>query len=124
MPANFRTIPPQPGRLVVRVVALLSAVLLTTPGLFAQDQNEKDKGQPAASKTATLGEDERAELLRLIRTLQERVDKLEAAQATTSNTVKTTTLPDRASDESSIDPAKAPNVLPTDPPAGNKSQDK
>lgn len=48
----------------------------------------------AQTQTTPLTSDERAELLKLIRSLQERVEKLEAAQAATSPTpATTTTLP-------------------------------
>ena len=66
---------------------LLGAVFDFNPKCFAQAENIP----PVASKPLTdkpLTSDERAELLKLIRSLQERVEKLEAAQASASQSTQ------------------------------------
>ena len=66
----------------LRIALLLKIILLLNLVCFAQTENPSAPSSPSGDKTLT--SNERAELLKLIRTLQERVDKLEAAQATGS----------------------------------------
>lgn len=72
-----------PDRLMLRAVLLVAGLLSLSVAGYAQDPNEKKK--PATSKPVNdqnpITSDERAELWKLIRSLQERVEKLEAAKA-------------------------------------------
>src|SRR6185437_13938723 len=68
---------------------LIGSLLLLNVNCLAQTEKTtlapvKPAVEPADNKPLT--SDERAELLKLIRSLQERVDKLEAAQAATEKT--------------------------------------
>ncbi len=78
----------QPSKALNQAAVLLCFLLLSGTVAFAQTpatKNESPNGPPSDTRKspevkAPLTEDERAELLQLIRKLQERVDKLEAAQ--------------------------------------------
>src|SRR5215217_909366 len=84
-----------------------------TPG--PSSSTTPEKGTSGSVEKASLNDVERAELLKLIKSLQERVDKLEAAQAATANTspasvpVATSTPVDTPSPEAapSLEPAEA-----------------
>ena len=65
--------------LLLRVALLLKFILLLNLVCFAQTESNPAAQKPPAGKPLTSGEHE--ELLKLIRSLQERLDKLEAAQA-------------------------------------------
>src|SRR6476620_5613669 len=77
-----RTAPWRSG--IAMHAALLTGILLSANGCFAQKPNEKDPASRPATDQKPLSNDERAELLKLIRSLQERVERLEAARATPS----------------------------------------
>jgi hypothetical protein len=66
--------------------ALLLNLILLNVVCFAQTPTSDDSAAPSSQKTSDkpLTVDERAELLKLIKSLQERVEKLEAAQAAPS----------------------------------------
>ncbi|HEX7334422.1 MAG TPA: hypothetical protein VF290_23175, partial [Pyrinomonadaceae bacterium] len=64
--------------IALRAALLVKIILLVNLVCFAQ----ADKAPASPSGDKPLTADERAELLKLIRSLQERVDKLEAAQTT------------------------------------------
>ncbi len=78
----------------MRTVLLVGCGIVLKLVAFAQVQGPQDRGRaepvpaPTASSTPAkepVTEDERLELLRLIKSLQERLDKLEAAQAAASH---------------------------------------
>ena len=80
---------------MLRSVLLVQIALALNVICFAQTENV----QPASTKTTggkPLTSDEREELLKLIRSLQERVEKLEAAQAPAANGIGQSTTADGA----------------------------
>src|ERR1700752_5140275 len=88
---------------ILRVAFLLQLLFALNLICFAQ----ADPALPPSSKSPTdkpLSADERAELLKLIRSLQERVEKLEAAQASTD---KATLAPE---------PSASPATVQSEPP--------
>ena len=70
---------------MLRAAGLISIMLAGSAACLAQSPNPGETGSAAAAQSVTdqkpLTSDERTELLKLIRSLQERVEKLEAAQA-------------------------------------------
>src|SRR5678816_1893782 len=79
-----------------------------TPG--PSSSTTPEKGTNGSVEKAPLSDGERAELLKLIKSLQERVEKLEAAQAATANTtvpVATSTPEELPSPESAASPEAA-----------------
>ena len=93
------------GSLVLRAALLFSSLFLSNLVCFAQAENIP----PVATKPAPakpLSVDERAELLKLIRSLQDRVEKLEAAQPSNSSTPA---VP-------AADPTPSPDVQPANTP--------
>src|SRR5215217_6511602 len=84
----------------LRAALLIKILLVMSMVSFAQTDNTP----PAATKSSVdnkpLTSDERAELLKLIRSLQERVEKLEAAQAVTEKSGADKTVVLSASTES------------------------
>ena len=72
-------------RITLRAALL---VLIVNVICFAQTDNTPGSATPAADKP--LKADERAELLKLIKSLQERVEKLEAAQSSPQNSASVT----------------------------------
>lgn len=104
------------GALMVRATLLVSFVLIFKALAFAQnprDESPAPTAKPTADKTP-LSDDERTELLKLIRSLQERVDKLEAAQA--ANSSPTPNAADGASGPKvAAENAVAPTVSPVVP---------
>ena len=99
--------------LILRAELLIGVVLIFSFEVFAQAENIP----PTASKPVSdrpLTSEERAELLKIIRNLQERVDKLEAAQAATKGAAVTTTpTPDAVATRPS--PLVEPPVATTTP---------
>jgi hypothetical protein len=85
-----------------RVALLVMILLVFSPVCFAQT------GPPVDQKPLT--PNEREELLKLIRSLQERVDKLEAAQGATEKSVPAAAAPSES-------PAPAPGESPAPAPA-------
>jgi hypothetical protein len=81
---------------MLRVALLLKLVLVLNLVCFAQADNGSSAPAKAGSSEKPLGSDERAELLKLIRDLQQRIEKLEAAKPATT-TVTTKTAPADAS---------------------------
>ncbi|HEX5602187.1 MAG TPA: hypothetical protein VFX63_06530, partial [Pyrinomonadaceae bacterium] len=73
--------------LALRVALLIQIVLALSLVCLAQTENTPANSKPQGDKPLT--SDERAELLRLIKSLQERVDKLEAAQGAQPSTTQT-----------------------------------
>src|SRR6266576_6616034 len=79
---------PQPLKVLNQAAVLICFLLVFSTVAFAQTpatKNESPNSPPADTRKSTeakapLAEDERTELLQLIRKLQERVDKLEAAK--------------------------------------------
>src|SRR5215204_6135335 len=104
----------RPCSIGLRAALLIKILLVTSMVCFAQTDNLP----PAATKSSVdnkpLTSDERAELLKLIRTLQERVEKLEAAQAGTekSGAEKTAVL---------STPAESPAPTPSDQPPNTEA---
>jgi hypothetical protein len=93
------------GSFVLRAALLFSSVFSLNLVCFAQAENLP----PVATKPAPakpLSADERAELLNLIRSLQERVEKLEAAQPSASTTPAVPIA----------DPTPSPDVQPANTP--------
>src|SRR5689334_21236311 len=72
--------PTQRRRLLLYATLFIGSVLIASLDCFAQAENLPPvTSRPTVDKPLT--SDERVELLKLIRSLQERLDKLEAAQA-------------------------------------------
>jgi hypothetical protein len=74
----------RPNNLTLRVALLVANLLIMSTASFAQSPTEQAPASVAPSDHSSLANDERAELLKLIRSLQQRVEKLEAAKATPS----------------------------------------
>ena len=68
--------------MAMHAAVLIAVVLVMRAVGYAQNPNEQAPAAKPATDQNPLSQDERAELLKLIRGLQERVEKLEAAQAT------------------------------------------
>src|SRR5215203_823722 len=68
-------------RIGLRVALLIKILLVVNVVCFAQTDNTPPGATKSAVDNKPLTSDERAELLKLIRSLQERVEKLEAGQA-------------------------------------------
>ena len=96
--------------LAVRVSGLISSVLILHLLCAAQTQTggEKPQAQDPTKQNTPLTNDEREELLKLIRSLQERVEKLEAAQAAAPPTTTPATTHPQA-------PATGPAAAKPDP---------
>lgn len=120
---------PRLRSLLLHAAVQIGIALLFNALCFGQTSKADEKLPGSASETvpgsatdkAPLTEDERAELLKLIRSLQERVERLEAAQA--SNSAPTTASPIATSTTASnattnVDPA----VLPAPVTAAGKPQ--
>ena len=100
----------------LRAALLAGTVLIMSSVCVAQSETLP----PIAAKPApvkTLPPDERAELLKIIRTLEERVEKLEAKQAGT-NAPEAATVPAPTPETT---PAVPPPVVATTPPAANEN---
>src|SRR5690349_4976395 len=84
--------------LMLRAALLTAILFVLSLNCVAQTDSAtatpvKPPVEKPAADTKPLTADERAELLKLIRSLQERVDKLEAAQAGTEKSSSTTVAP-------------------------------
>ena len=111
--------------LTLRAALLVANLLLVSAAHYAQSSNDKAPASGPATDQNPLTSDERAELLKLIHSLQQRIEKLEAAQAISS--------PSPAVDESRAvgttvgQPEKnqpAPLAAPAEPPKSQASEDK
>ncbi len=89
--------------LALRAVLLVQILLSLSVVCLAQTENAPVSPKPSDGKPLT--SDERAELLKLIRSLQERVDKLEAAQATQAPTTQTPAASQSPQSETKYDPS-------------------
>lgn len=89
--------------LALRVALLIQIVLALSLVCLAQTENTPANSKPQGDKPLT--SDERAELLRLIKSLQERVDKLEAAQGAQPSTTQTPAPSLAPSAETKYDPS-------------------
>src|SRR6185369_11312096 len=103
---------------------LIGVVLIFSFEVFAQAENIP----PTASKPISdrpLTSEERAELLKIIRNLQERVDKLEAAQAASKGAAVTTPTPDAVETKPSslVEPAPATTPEPATPAKAKDDDD-
>ncbi|HEU4871808.1 MAG TPA: hypothetical protein VFT44_01830, partial [Pyrinomonadaceae bacterium] len=99
-------------RAALLIVFLHSFAIGQTQGPSNPENGPTPAATPPAEKVP-LGDEERAELLKLIKSLQERVEKLEAAQASTPNAaatsvpVATSTPPEPETSETAVSPAPA-----------------
>lgn len=89
----------------MRIALLVNILVVFAVVCFAQSENGSPVPKPAGVKPVT--SDERAELLKLIRSLQERVEKLEAAQASTD---KTTLAPEPSASPATVESEPAQNT--------------
>jgi hypothetical protein len=106
------------GSFVLCAVLLFSSVFILNLVCFAQAENLAPVAtKPVSAKTTTA--DERAELLKLIRSLQERVEKLEAAQPSATNTPAVPVVEPTSSAD--VQPANIPEPVAT--AASNKGDD-
>jgi hypothetical protein len=93
---------PRPARLLLRAAMAAVLVFALTRVSVAQTPNAPERtgnsgpAPAAGAVTSPLSSDERAEMLELIRRLQERVEKLETAQAAATNSAVATPVPDPA----------------------------
>jgi hypothetical protein len=117
---------PRAGSISLHAALLVCSVLVFRLVCFAQNPVVAEKAAGPTSKTATdptlLTNDERTELLNLIRGLQARLDKLEAVQAAASsaNTSSTSVAGVKAATNSN----DGPDVSPVVPVAEDSSPDK
>src|SRR5262245_16932088 len=93
------------GKIMLRAVVLLACGLSLKLGCFAQEgkSTPAPNGAAKSDQEKPLTSSERDELLKIIRGLQERVDKLEAAQAGAPQVAKQATQP--ATPEAKHDPS-------------------
>ena len=82
--SRISTVPPR-SRLTLRAAGVIASILIASAVCYAQAATDKAPTSKSATDQNPLSNDERAELLKLIRSLQERVEKLEAAQPTPSS---------------------------------------
>ena len=113
-------------RCSVRLRAALLIVCLASLA-FGQTQGPSTENGPTPAATppaekAPLSEEERAELLKLIKDLQDRVKKLEAAQPATPNTAPTS-VPVAVAPSSPVEPAAPENTEAPAPVATTPDQD-
>lgn len=107
-----------------RTALLIVSVLICSLDCFAQAENLPPVAtKPVGDKPLT--SDERAELLKIIRNLQERVTKLEAAQTATTEPPVTVSTPSPANPtpSPSLEPALAAAPQPADSPKSNDDDD-
>jgi len=90
--------------LILRAALVAEIILLLHVICFAQNETIPS-ATPKPSPDKPLTSNERAELLKLIRSLQERVEKLEAVQAAGSQTTSQTTTSPAPSPETKFDPS-------------------
>ena len=79
--------------MLLRAALLIGIVLALNVNCFAQTASSGPTPVKPAVENKPMTADERAELLKLIRSLQERVDKLEAAQYSTEKSAPTAAAP-------------------------------
>ena len=115
---NFET---RRRRSMLHAALFIASVLIPSLDCFAQAENLPPvASRPTVDKPLT--SDERAELLKLIRSLQERLDKLEAAQAgTTTPATVPTVNPPTPVPNTSLQPTPTPT--PAAPAPANKDDD-
>ena len=89
--------------LALRVALLVQIILALSMVCLAQTENPPASSKPAGDKPLTA--DERAELLKLIKSLQERVDKLEAAQGAQPPAAQAPSSSSTPSAETKFDPS-------------------
>ena len=89
--------------LALRVALLVQIVLALSLVCLAQSEKTAPNSKPSEDKPLT--SDERAELLKLIKSLQERVDKLEAAQAAQPSTTQPPATSSAPQAETKFDPS-------------------
>ena len=99
----FQSNPATRRHLALRVALLAQIVLALSLVCLAQTENTPASSKPLGDKPLT--SDERAELLKLIRSLQERVDKLEAAQGTQPPATQTPATSSAPQAETKFDPS-------------------
>jgi hypothetical protein len=118
-----RTIPATRRSGILLRAVLLTGCLLLFKGLcFAQAENVPPiASKPSAEKPITV--DERSELLKLIRSLQERLDKLEAAQSSSSASAGPTDTTAAADIAASLTTPAATNVPNPAPPTQQPKPD-
>src|SRR5690349_19249035 len=112
------------GGLTLRAALLIGFVLIVRFEVLAQDENiPATASKPVADRPLT--SEERAELLKIIRNLQERVDKLEAAQAATKGGAVTTSTPDAVETRPSpvVEPAATTTPEPATPAKAKDDDD-
>lgn len=126
---------PRLRRLLLQAAAQIGISLIINSMCFGQTPKGDEKLSGSASGTvpgsaadkAPLADDERAELLKLIHSLQERVERLEAAQGSTSSSTSNS-APTVAGAEvaaiSKYEPNVLPDGLPTAPVVAKTAQDK
>ena len=115
------------GSLMLPAALLVTSLLsLSVPG-YAQNPNAKEKTptSPPVNDQEPLANDERAELLKLIRSLQDRVEKLEAAQPTASPLPSTANPTGTTATGTTVSAVAkdAPPASSVSPDAPTKSQD-
>ena len=94
---------------VLRVALLVQLLLTLNVFCFAQADSAPTPAPLKTSGDKPLTNDERAELLRLIRSLQERVDKLEAAQNAADKADKTSVAPQPSASPVAVKTEPLPN---------------
>src|SRR5262245_28759349 len=100
----LRTSPATRRRSLALRAALAVHIVLALSCIFAgQTESGSATAKPAEGKPLT--SDERAELLKLIRSLQERLDKLEAAQAAQTPAAQTPAASSGPQTETKFDPS-------------------
>src|SRR5687767_6033223 len=124
--SHDRTAPRRRNGFILRTAVLVAVLLISSAVCYAQNPNEKEH-QPSAKPTTdqnSLTNDERAELLKLIRSLQERVEKLEAAQAATPTSAPTQTVGTNVGASTSDQPDASAVPVPEPEPKKQDSDDK
>ncbi len=108
---------------MLHAALFIASVLIPSLDCFAQAENLPPvASRPTVEKPLT--SDERAELLKLIRSLQERLDKLEAAQpATTTPATMPTANPPTPVPNTSLQPTPEPTPEPTATTPANNDDD-
>ena len=118
---------PRYRSLVLRAAVLLACGLLNSVCL-ARNATSNPAARADAARSdqdKPLTTNEREELLKLIHSLQQRLDKLEAAQATTASTsLKPTTTPVPTGEQVADTETKEPDVVPPTAATEAKSQHK
>ncbi|HEX6648376.1 MAG TPA: hypothetical protein VF075_02510 [Pyrinomonadaceae bacterium] len=114
-------------RAALLIVSVYSITLAQTPNASNAPTSEKGPtpSPNSAADKARLGNDERAELLKLIKDLQERVKKLEAAQGSSANVAKASAPVATSTPAEAPSPESAESPLPVAAkPKGDDDDDK